>query len=473
MDEDPLTAALESRITRRRGGSRDPAPVADPGGGKGRLTVIATGSRGDVQPQAALGQRLRRQGWQVRFATHRCFAPLVEAAGLELHPLSGNSQRFFGGPAGRALRERVSDRAAVTDLFERILEPFVRRLLVESFEACRDADVVLYWPLCAIGPTLHEALGTPCFGVATYPAPYCQTRSFPNPFARPLPESLSRAADRLGLGGALNALTWRLGVKSFIRKAVSRWRVETLGLPPLSEREEQDRAERTPHLFGFSPPVLAPPGDWPACWRVTGYWFLDLAGHWRPPAGLREFLATGPPPVTIGFGSMVAEGAAQLTEIMLEAIRRARIRAVLLAGWGGLSRSDLPENTLMVGEVPHDWLFSRSAAVIHHGGSSTTAAGLRAGLPSLVVPFGFDQYLWGRRIARLGAGPEPIPHDALETRRLAEALRRLVSEPGFRRQAEKTALRLRAEDGAGCAAAAIDRYLSQGCEAAEPGGPRP
>lgn len=439
------------------------------GAAGGRLVMIATGSRGDVQPQVALARGLAAAGWHVRFATHRCFAPLVESAGLELFELAGDSQSFFSGPAGVALREKLGQRRAA-DWCRRYLGLFMRSFLADCTRAAAGADAVLYWPPSQVGPSLGEWLGVPSLGVATYPLPHCRTRAFANPFYPPFRPAVARAARLVGLGGVVNSLTWRLGEpvwRDAIRAEINRWRASSLGLEPLTARREREVVARTPHLLGFSPALLPAPRDWPSHLHVTGSWFLDLAESWSPPAELADFLAAGPAPVGIGFGSMTSRSPAVTTGIVVEALRRSGRRAVLLSGWGGLQQSALPERVLLVRDAPHDWLYPRLAAVVHHGGSGTTAAALRAGIPSLIVPFGFDQRLWGRQLSRLGLGPPPIPSDRLTPELLAAGLGRLTEDDAMRRRAAAFARVVEEEDGVGRAVAVVERLVARRPRAGE------
>ena len=164
-----------------------------------------------------------------------------------------------------------------------------------------------------------------------------------------------------------------------------------------------------PILYGYSPAVIPPPADWGADIHVTGYWFLDPAEDWTPDAALTDFLAAGPPPVYVGFGSMSSRNPEATANLILDALARTGQRGIIHAGWGGLQRTDLPASVMMVDGVPFAWLFPRVAAVVHHGGAGTTSAGLRAGVPSVVVPFFGDQPFWAQRVADLGVGPAPIP----------------------------------------------------------------
>jgi sterol 3beta-glucosyltransferase len=197
---------------------------------------------------------------------------------------------------------------------------------------------------------------------------------------------------------------------------------------------------------------------------VTGYWTLDENSDRSdrtdasdPPPDLAEFLARGEPPVYVGFGSMSGTDPATTTRTVLDAIRRAGVRAVLASGWGGLAPSDAPARVHVVESAPHEWLFPRCAAVVHHGGAGTTAAGLRAGCPSVVCPFFGDQYFWGRRVESIGAGPAPVPQKHLTPDRLATAIREALDTPEMRRRAQHLGTALRSESGVARAVAILER----------------
>ncbi len=432
-----------------------PAALESPGG---RLTLIATGSRGDIQPQVALASKLVEAGWQVRFATHDCYAALLDGIGCEFFALAGDPRLFMSGQAGVVFR----DRRRRANTIRRYLAPFMRQLLIECANACADAEALLFWPPMRIGPPLSEKLGIPCFGVATYPLAYCRTRAFPNPFAHPLPPLLRAASGLPFVRGPAHLHTWDFEARHWrmmLGEELRRWRTDYLGLRPIDEREEARRLAEIPHLLGFSPSVLPPPADWPDTLHVCGYWFLDLARRWQPPERLTEFLAAGPAPIAIGFGSMISKQEQATTEVVLEAVRRAGVRAVLIRGWGELQSRGADTQVLMIRDVPHDWLFSQVAGAVHHGGSGTTAASLLAGLPTQIVPFGFDQPLWGSRVAALGVGPKPISHHQLSARRLARSLRTLVSDRAMRARARALANSIRKEDGAGRAVELLARHL--------------
>jgi UDP:flavonoid glycosyltransferase YjiC (YdhE family) len=217
-----------------------------------------------------------------------------------------------------------------------------------------------------------------------------------------------------------------------------------------------------PVLYGYSSHVIPKPSDWGEDTHVTGYWFLDPVDEWTPPAALIEFLEAGPPPVFIGFGSMSSRKPEETTDLIVEAVGRARQRAIILSGWGGLQRSSVPDTVFMVDSVPYPWLFPRVSAVVHHGGAGTTSAGLRAGVPSMVIPFFGDQPFWGQRVAALGVGPEPVPRKKLSVERLAQAIEEAVTDERMGRRAAELGAKIRAEDGIGRAVAVVGEMEKRG-----------
>jgi UDP:flavonoid glycosyltransferase YjiC (YdhE family) len=206
-------------------------------------------------------------------------------------------------------------------------------------------------------------------------------------------------------------------------------------------------ARQLPVLYGFSSAVIAKPPDWGPDVHVTGYWFLGLGSEWQPPAGLNEFLQAGSRPLYIGFGSLSSRNPEATAELVLAALASTGRRAVVLSGWGGLKPAELPDTVFMVDSIPHAWLFPQMAAVIHHGGAGTTAAGLRAGAPSIVIPFFGDQPFWGQRVADLGVGPAPIPRKKLTAERLATAIETALTDEAMVRRAADLGAQIQAEDG--------------------------
>jgi UDP:flavonoid glycosyltransferase YjiC (YdhE family) len=214
-------------------------------------------------------------------------------------------------------------------------------------------------------------------------------------------------------------------------------------------------------LCAYSPTVLPKPPDVPENVRVTGYWFLKPPPHWEPDPGLISFLASGPTPIYVGFGSMGNPAKNRdTTDTILRALAETGCRAVLAAGWSGLGAGQrLSDNVFLLKSIPHSWLFARMSAIVHHGGSGTTGAALASGMPNVVIPHFGDQFFWGRRIAELGAGPEPIARDDLAAEKLSRAISTALHDRDMREKAGMIGSQIRAEDGIDTAVRAIRELL--------------
>ncbi|HMQ33614.1 MAG TPA: glycosyltransferase [Chloroflexaceae bacterium] len=413
-----------------------------------KTLILTVGSRGDVQPYVALGAGLRAAGHSVTLATMEAFAPLAAERGLGFAPVRGEFLELIQTPEGKAALAGKGNPLALL----RQVQPMLRQVLDDATAAAEGAELIVYHPKAMGGHSLAEKLGIP--GILALPLPLMSpTAAFPSPI---LPVA--------SLGPALNRMSHSVMVRlstASVRGLVNRWRRETLGLPPARD-ELTLRGRPVPRLYGYSPAVVPTPADWGAHSVATGYWFLDPLRPWQPPAALAAFLEAGPPPVYVGFGSMAARDAARTTRTVVEALERAGQRGVLATGYGGLAAAELPASVHMLDQAPHDWLFPRMAAVVHHGGAGTTGAGLRAGVPTVICPFFGDQPFWGRRVAELGAGPRPIPQRRLTAEALAGAIAAAVGDPAMRARAAALGETIRAEDGVARAVALIEAHVAAG-----------
>ena len=310
---------------------------------------------------------------------------------------------------------------------------------------------MIYHPKALGGYSIAEKLTIP--GILAVPLPlYSPTSAFPSPI---LPVG--------DLGGPLNRASHRLAVclaAASMKGTLNSWRREALGLAP-ARNELELHGRPVLRLYPYSPAVIPTPADWDAYSLATGYWFLEHTPGWTPEPALLRFLDGGPPPVYVGFGSMPSEDAAAKTSVILAALAETGLRGVLATGWGGLASMQVPDDVFVLDAAPHDWLFPRMAAVVHHGGAGTTGAGMRAGVPAVICPFFGDQPFWGRRVAALGIGPEPIAQKRLTVERLAAALRRVTEDAGMRDRAAALGAKIRAEDGISRAIQAIEAYSGQ------------
>lgn len=417
-----------------------------------RIAILALGTRGDVQPYVALGRGLQAAGHQVRLFTHQDFEGLVRAHGLAFWPARGSVQAVAESPEMRELLAR-GNFIAITARTAQEAQRAALRWAEDGLAACQGVDLIIAGiGGLSVGLALAEKLALPL--IHAYLVPFTPTAAFPGVL---LPPSLARLGPFVSR--ASHRLTRQIMWQGF-RAGDSAARRQVLGLAPAPfwGPHASPHLRRSPVLYGFSPSVIPRPPDWDARVHVTGYWFLDAEADWSPPPELLAFLHDGPPPVYIGFGSMSSRQPEETTGLVLRALERARQRAILLSGWGGLRRADLPDSVFMVDSIPHAWLFPRVAAVVHHGGAGTTAAGFRAGVPSVIIPFFGDQPFWGGRVAALGVGPPPIPRRQLTVERLAAALQRAVTSQDMRRRAADLGAAVRAEDGVAAALAVIQTF---------------
>jgi sterol 3beta-glucosyltransferase len=230
------------------------------------------------------------------------------------------------------------------------------------------------------------------------------------------------------------------------RSPISQFRKDVLGLPP-AKGENILHGKPITKLYSYSEIVVPRPTDWDESSVVTGYWFLDTPANWQPDPELVRFIQEGSTPVYIGFGSMFMSGGKQKTEIALQALRLAGQRGILATGWGGLTADSTSKEIFVLEAVPHDWLFPKVAAIVHHGGAGTTGAAIRAGKPQIICPFVGDQSFWGHRVAVLGVGTAPVPQAKLTAEKLAEAIQSAVSDNKIRQHAASFGETIRAENG--------------------------
>ncbi|MGI5215695.1 glycosyltransferase [Plantactinospora sp. CA-290183] len=414
-----------------------------------RVLIVTAGSRGDVTPYTGLGARLRAAGHRVTLAAPAAFAPLAAGCGLDFRAIPGDLSALRASDSDQRPSRSPPGAAGVLE-FLRLGNRFVDDL-GDGIAAAAEpgADVLLLSSTTApLGYSVAQAHGVPSLGV--FLQPLYPTGAFP-PTLLNVP-SLGRWGNRTAgrLGHAL--------ARRVYADASRRLRAR-LGLPPagLGGLDRRAATEGWPVKHGFSPAVVPRPADWRPGLDVVGYWWPAGSDDWRPPAELLDFLAAGPPPVYVGFGSM-GHASDQLDALVTGSLRRAGVRGIVQADAVGPGPGrPVSADVLAIGEAPHDWLFPRMAALVHHAGCGTTAAGLRAGVPAVPVPMLADQPFWAGRLAALGTGPDAVPFRRLTEEGLATAIRAAVTEPAFARRARAVADRLADEDGAGAVVAALDR----------------
>ncbi|MDV8146360.1 glycosyltransferase [Arthrobacter sp. B10-11] len=372
-------------------------------------------------------------GFDVAIAANAAHAPLVTAAGCEHRELPGDMSHLVN-PAAPGKKATGADLRR----YMRELGDYMDLAATGTLAAAEaGTDVILANAIAPYAYDVAEALGVPAIGAHLQPTE--PSTAYP-PVLLGTGRSLGPAGNKL-LGSLISA------AKAPYDAPSARIR-QVLGLPKKarSASERTRRKTNRPILHGMSPAVFPRPADWRSGLSMTGYWWPEAEPGWQPPAELVDFIADGPPPVFIGFGSSAALDA----DFLLSAARRAGVRAVL-QGVDGVSGT----NAISIGAVPHEWLFPQMAAVVHHAGAGTAAAGLRAGVPTVSVPIYTDQPFWAARITALGAGPHPVPYKELTTERLAEAITQATTAPAYTARARQLAAALASEDGTAPVVAAL------------------
>jgi sterol 3beta-glucosyltransferase len=411
------------------------------------IVIVAYGTRGDVAPLTGLGVGLQRSGHRVAVATTEAQAPLVTAAGLESRWLPTDPEeatRTSDFAQGLIDGDRMKpSKAAMREMVEQLdgVGPAIAK-------AAEGADLLLLaGPVSTLfGYHVAEAMDVPSTALGLLPM--AATGEFP-------PTALgTRSLGRLG-----NRTLWKLGGlgEKIYLPQINALRTD-LGLRSVKLSDYRDRRDAEwPILHGFSRHVVPRPADWRPGIEVTGYWWPAPPSDWQPPADLVKFLDAGEAPVYIGFGSTATRKSEELSDLIANAVAAAGVRAVVHSGWARLH--SVGDNMITVDDVPHEWLFEHVAAAVHHCGAGTTAAGLRAGVPTIPVVGIMDQPFWAKRLCDLGVAAGTIKRKDLTTEWLADAIRTAVTDPSYRDRARAVSLQLQAEDGVATAVEAINEQL--------------
>ncbi|KAI0250755.1 hypothetical protein BJV78DRAFT_1127542 [Lactifluus subvellereus] len=416
------------------------------------FVCLTIGSRGDVQPYIALGKALQKEGHRVTIVTHEEYKKWVTGFGVD--------HRTAGGDPGALMKLSVENKMFSPQFFKESISNFrtwLDELLVDSWDQCKDADVLLESPSAMAGVHIAEALHIPYF--RTFTMPWTKTRQFPHAFLSPPVESPTfNAASYVLFDNVLWAAT---------SSQINRWRKKKLGIG--STDMGHLAQSKIPFIYNFSQAVVPKPLDWGDATAISGYWFLDNPElNWTPPQKLLDFMAKarsdGKPLVYIGFGSITVPNPKLVTERLIRAVLKSDVRAIISKGWSArMSKSNkgdgdvtFPEECFSLDRVPHDWLFPQIDAALHHGGAGTTGASLRAGIPTLIRPWFGDQFFWASRVQKLGAG---LKVNSLHSTEVANALKRATTDRIMKEKAASVGERIRSENGVRTAIEQIYTYL--------------
>ncbi|WP_084962925.1 glycosyltransferase [Thermoactinospora rubra] len=406
-----------------------------------KVVILTHGTRGDVQPYAALAYALMEAGHEAVLGAPAASASLAEPYGMPFLPLDDGPNKLIDDPEIRQAIETnyrgLRGKKIALQVMRRT-KPLMGQVFADMIRAVDlGADLIVHPPGI---PAHHiaEKLGVPAVPAAMQPV-WVPTATFPNPM---LPVRLPRALNRASYLPIKMLLRSFAGVADQLR--------DTLDLAKRRGRHDVMRAPGggpSTVLQAFSRHVLPPGLDYPATVHTTGFWYLPAAPGWAPSDELAAFLADGPAPVYVGFGSMAGTDPERIGRIVTEAVRLAGVRAVLAAGWGGMRVGDLSGDVFLLEQAPHDWLFPRMAAIVHHGGSGTTGAALAAGRPQVVVPFVADQPFWAARMHATGVAPAPMPQRHLTPEGLASAIKLAATDHAMAEKATILGGLVRADDG--------------------------
>lgn len=399
-----------------------------------KLLILTYGTEGDTRPLAALGHALQMAGHEVHLLGDVRTLGSAHELGVPASALSGNIRELFAESSGGGANATAKALARLTNRNS-------RAWTVETLAAARGCDALLVSGLAGfVGLSVAEHLRIPAIGAGMIPL--TPSKEFASPFlpAGRVPAWLNRASLDL-----TNRMFWLA-----FRKTLNEVRETVLALPT-----RRSMPADHPMLYGISPTILPQPADWPPHARLCGQW-LAPAGDFAPPSELAAFLEAGSPPVYIGFGSMAGVDGPRTIRSLLSALEGRR--SLFYPGWSGMDEVELPDNVLRIGATPHDWLFPRTAAVIHHGGSGTTHSATRAGKPSVVVPFAGDQSFWAERLTRLGVAPPAMNGRRIGAKALREALD-FVDRPAVQAKAARLGEEMAKEDGLGTAVRAIEELV--------------
>ncbi len=411
------------------------------------ITILAAGSRGDTQPYIALGVELQKVGYTVRFATFEIFESLIKSFGLDFHPIKGDITSIASIENSKGAIK--ADNPLKLLLSFNKLKSYAFEIQKDLFDACQGSDAIVYHPGMAIGYFAAQYLKIP--SILATPFPMTPTKDYPALIFY----------DKVRLGRQFNWITHKIFEKIMWFASGSPvkqfWKQEFGRVPEnFTNPIPKQNTVTSPTMTSCSNFVFPRPADWSEFVYNTGYWFLNEEPDWEPPSDLLDFLNKGKAPVYVGFGSVGdPDEAHHTTELIIKAIKLSGQRGVLATGWSGMSRIDnIPEEIFILDSAPHAWLFPRMAAVIHHGGAGTTAAGLRAGVPSIVIPVANDQFAWGRRVFELGVGSEPIARKRLTAEKLSDAILTALTDE-VKENAKDLGIKIQSENGASVAAQII------------------
>lgn len=420
-----------------------------------KIAIVTLGTRGDLQPFIALGVGLKDAGYDVLVISSKNEKTFAESFGLDYYALDVDIQKIMEGQDVQGMTKGDNPLKFFTSHLKgsKSLKQKMVAVQTEIWEACQNADAIICHPGMANAFYMAKELGIP--SIMASPFPVTATADYPSILFYNGPR----------LGKIYNRITHFVFEKMFwqLSKSSSKDFWKNLSKPNVVQKTPPSKLQVSsgmPVLYGYSEHLFQRPKEWQTNIHVTGSWMIKSEPDWIPPTELVNFINAGKPPIYMGFGSIkdTAEFKHKL-DILLESVKITKQRAVIALGWNSLeTKETLPPNVFLLDNAPHSWLFPQMSGVVHHGGAGTTAAGLYAGKPTIIIPHSADQPAWGRRVYELGVGAEPIPSKKLTSQKLAEAIN-FVSDEKVIENAAKLGEKLRTENGVDNAVKIINAFF--------------
>jgi MGT family glycosyltransferase len=425
-----------------------------------RIVIATLGSYGDIHPYMAIAAELRARGHQPVVATCESYREKMESAGFEFAPVRPNVPP--PQEQDQVMMDRVMHpRSGSGYLLNEMLFPFVREGYEDLLKAVEGADLLLTHPISFAGPLVAQTTGIPWVSSVLAPV------SFFSAYDPPVPPFWPWMRHVQMLGPRFVAAFFNQVKKVYNNKPYEQFRSE-LGLPDRGSPVFEGQHSPTLILALFSKLFAQPQPDWPPQTRVTGFAFYDGRNELEMPSELTKFLDEGAPPIVFTLGTSAVWVARDFYRESIAAAKLLGRRAILLIGDDRNHLEEpLPPAMIAVNYAPFEALLSRACAMVHHGGVGTTSEGLRAGIPTLIVPFAFDQPDNAAHAERLGCS-RTLPRSKYNAARVAKELNMLFTMHSYATKAAEIGKLLREENGAAIAGDLIEQALRRENDAPVP-----
>lgn len=375
------------------------------------ITIICSGSRGDFQPYIALAQQIKKLGKDVRITGFSQFEDFVKSYGIDYIPIEVDYKALGVDP--KMLKQAGSaDNPLKMLLTFNKMKKYGAQIAKQTYDAFEGSDLIVYHPGCTIGYFAAQEMNIP--SVLATPFPMHKTNEYLSVvmYGKSKPTNINKKISYK----MIQSMLW-LASSNTVKE---HWK-ERFGRMPINFKNPYEKVSKLqPAIVSCSNYVFPRPKDWNENIHQSGYWFVEENNEYKPSKELEDFINKGDKPVYIGFGSMIdSDEKDEIVKIIIDAITKCGKRGII-SGMGKID--NLPDNLISVGSIPHTWLFEKVSVVCHHGGSGTTGAGFRAGVPSVIIPFSNDQFAWAHRAFDLGVGCKPIYKKDLTADKLADGI---------------------------------------------------